>query len=324
MRTKEAARAAELAAAKGYVTSTQLEREGFDEDLARREVSAERWQRPLRGYHVPHRDRLNDVTLARLAVAYGGNGSLLTGLIAARALKLRWVPTLPGAQVLVPDDVRRRSTGLISVRRSAQCSTLTSWCWQGIAVAPAERIVLDAAMSVKTLGEARGLVLGAVEDRWTNADELTKLVSHEPRNGTALLRRAIRDAVDGSASPPEAELVDLLRGCRIPFLVNPELRLGGETIGFPDGYFVGLGAGWEVDSRERHEGEDEFDATLGRHTTFGGHGLVLAHPTPRRIRRTGADTAAAVLAVARARLAIPPQLREPQGLEVIPRGPVLR
>jgi hypothetical protein len=324
MRTQEAARAAELASAKGYLTSAELERNCFDEDLARREVSADRWQRPARGFYVPHREPLDDVTLARIAVEYGGDQSLLTGLIAARALKMRWVPTLPGAQVLVPDSVRRRSTDAIAVRRSAGYASLSGWCWQGIATAPAERIVLDAAMRLPSLGLVRGLVLGAVADRWTTPDELTDLLAHEPRNGTALLRQAVRDARDGSASPPEAELVDALRGCRIPFLVNPELRLGGRTIGFPDGYFVGLGAGWEVDSRERHEGEEAFDATLGRHTTFGGHGLVLAHPTPRRIRMDTAGTAAAVLTVAQARLLLPPSVREPAGLEVVPRGPVIQ
>lgn len=324
MRQDEAARAVQLAAELGYLTSARLRDGRFAEDLARREVAAHRWQRPLCGYYVPHAEPLDDLVLARLAVDYGGDQSLLTGLIGARALGLRWVPALPGAHVLVPADVRRRSCGQIRVRRSAGCVTLEPWDWQGVPVAPATRVVLDAAMSLHNLRDVRGLVLGAVADHRTTPAELNDLLSHEPRNGTALLRRAIRDAGEGSVSPPEAEMGDLLRGCGVPFLLNPELRIRGRTIGFPDGYFVGLGAGWEVDSRERHEGDESFDATLGRHTTFGGHGLVLAHPTPRRIRADGRGTANAVLEVARARLLLPTGLREPAGLEVIPRGPVLR
>ena len=119
-------------------------------------------------------------------------------------------------------------------------------------------------------------------------------------------------------------MADALRGCRLPFLLNPELRMNGKLLGYPDGYFLGLGAGWEVESRERHEGDESFDETLGRHTVFGGHGLVLAHPTPRRIRQDPVLAASSVLRVARARLLLPSGLREPQGLEVIPRGPVLR
>lgn len=323
MRVDEAVRAAKLAAHSGFLSVDDLSSGVFDPDLARREVAAGRWQRPIRGFYVPHTEAIDDETLARLAIAYAGDRSMLTGLIAARALKMRWVPSLPGAHVLVPAEVRRRSAGPIRVRRSAGCDALTAWNWRGLRVAPAERVVLDSALALDNLRDVRGLVLGAVSDQWTDADELTELLRHEPRNGTALLRRAIRDAHDGSASPPEAELVDNLRGCGIPFLVNPELKIYGKSIGFTDGYFVGLGAGWEVDSRERHEGDEQFDATLGRHTTFAGYGLVLAHPTPRRIRTRGADTVAAVLDVARARMAIPASLREPPGLEVIPRGPVI-
>lgn len=323
MRTDEAARAASLAAEVGFLTAADLALGKFDPDLARREVAAKRWQRPIRGFYVPHMQSLGDATLARLATTYAGERSLLTGLIAARALKLRWVPPLPGAHVLVPDEIRRRSAGPVQVRRSAGCDEGEASVWQGIRVAPPERVVLDSALTLRNLRDVRGLVLGAVADRWTTADELTELLRHEPRNGTALLRRAIRDARGGSASPPEAELVDLLRGCGIPFLVNPELRINGKSIGFPDGYFVGLGAGWEVDSRERHEGDEQFDATLGRHTSFAGHGLVLAHPTPRRIRTQSNETVAAIIAVARARMLIPAALREPAGLEVFPRGPTI-
>jgi hypothetical protein len=308
----------------GFVTPRQLTAAGLDEDLARREVAAKRWQRPLRGYYVPDTDPLPDLVLARIATAYAGRASLLTGLIAARALRLRWVPTLPGAQVLVPADVRRPSTRLVQVRRCAALPELTPTLWQGVRLAPAARVVLDGALGLNSLRDVRGLVLGAVADDLVTAEELAALLAGEPFNGTALLRQAINDAADGAASPPEAEMADALRGCRQPFLLNPELWIDGRLVGSPDGYFLGLGAGWEVDSRERHEGDESFDETLSRHTTFGGHGLVLAHPTPKRIRQRTATTASAVLAVARARLVLPAALREPPGLVVVPKGPILR
>src|SRR4051794_27200489 len=108
MRHPEAAKAAALAAQHGgFITAKQLATAGLDEDLARREVAAERWQRPIRGYYVPHAEPLSDVVLARIATSYAGPSSLVTGLLAARALRMRWVPTLPGAQVLVPAGRRR-------------------------------------------------------------------------------------------------------------------------------------------------------------------------------------------------------------------------
>jgi hypothetical protein len=324
MRTDEAARAAELAHESGFVTADQLRQAKFDVDLARREVAAGRWQGPVRGFYVPNVRPLEDATLARIAAAHGGKDALLTGLIAARALNMRWIPDLPGAQVLVPPEVRRRSWTLVGVRRCAAARRMTSWSWGGVRVAPPERIVLDLGLTVQNLQDVRGVVLGAVHDRWTTPGELTALLEREPRNGTALLRRAISNAAEGSVSPPEAELVDEMRGCGMPFLLNPELRRNGELLGYLDGYFVGLGAGWEVDSRERHDGDKSFDETLGRHTRLAGHGLMLAHPTPRQIRRDGPGTAAAVLAVAKARLLLPVALREPRDLVVVPRGPILR
>ena len=324
MRHHEAARAASLTNPGGLLTTQRLAATGFDEDLARREVGAGRWQRPARGRYLPSAERLDDLTLARVATSLAGERSLLTGLIAARALRLRWVPTRPGAQVLVPADVRRRSQDRIVVRRCAGIADLEPWLWHDVRVAPADRVLLDCALGLSELREIRGLVLGAVADDRASVEEMTRLLAAEPRNGTALLRRALRDAADGAASPPEAEMADALRGCTLPFLLNPELRLNGTLVGYPDGYFVGLGAGWEVDSRERHEGDESFDETLGRHTLFGGHVIVLAHPTPRRIRQDPMLAASGVLNVARARLLLPADLREPRGLEVIPRGPVLR
>ena len=324
MRQPEAARAADLAkAGGGFITTSDLTAAGIDEDLARREVAAGRWQRPARRIYVPDTEPLDDVLLARIAVAYAGPRAVITGLIAARALRMRWVPTRPGAQVLVAPEVRRRSVANIRVRRSAGLDALDTWTWHDMSVAPAARVVLDCGLVLPTLREVRGVVLGAVADKQTNPVELRELLSTEPRNGTALLRRATADALRGAASPPEAELADELHGCGQPFLLNPEMYVDGTFVGCLDGYFPGLGAGWEVDSRERHEGDASFDATLARHTVFGGHGIVLAHPTPRQIRADRPAVAAGVLAVATARLRLPPHAREPRGLRIVPRGPLV-
>jgi len=91
------------------------------------------------------------------------------------------------------------------------------------------------------------------------------------------------------------------------------------VLGQPDGWFVGLGLGWEVDSRRFHADDDRFDATLARHDRFGAHGLQLLHVTPRRARRLGASYADVLAAaVAARRLAAQPQ---PHGLVVRPFDP---
>jgi hypothetical protein len=277
-----------------------------------------------RGHYLPHAQTPAGPELAALVLDYAGPRALLTGHLAARAAGMRWVPDDERVQALVPAEVRRRPRPPFSVRRTAGFDELVPWLWHGLPMAPPPRIVLDTALATPSLRDVRGVVLGAVLDGWTTPEELAQLVACEPRNGTRLLNRAIRDASHGAASPPEAECADALRGCGLPFLLNAELWVGSRFVGKPDGYFVGLGAGWEVDSREHHETERDFDRTLARHDGFGGYGLVLAHLTPKRMRRDPAQAADAVLAVARRRLLLPPHLREPEGLRIVPKGPLLR
>ena len=220
----------------------------------------------------------------------------------------------------MPGEVRLRATGLVRVRRCAGLAGVGTRELDGLRVVGPARAVFDAALDGMTLGDVRGLVLGGVADGRVTAAQLRAVLAAEPHNGTGLLRRALRDADRGCASPPEAELVDGLVGCGYPFLVNPELRINGILLGYPDTWFVGRGCGAEMDSRERHEGDDAFDATLARHDRFGAHGLLLAHLTPRRFRASPRLATTAVLDVVRARSG----WTEPRGLEVIARGPVLR
>ncbi|CAN5303396.1 hypothetical protein BH24ACT10_BH24ACT10_02280 [soil metagenome] len=152
-------------------------------------------------------------------------------------------------------------------------------------------------------------------------DQLRAELEAGPRNGTALCRRALRDWEAGAWSAPEAEVADhAVADPRLPtLLLNPTLLIRGSVLGQPDGWFVGLGMGWEVDSRRFHADDDRFDATLARHDRFGRHGLQLLHVTPRRARRLGASYADVLAAaVAARRLAAQP---EPAGLLVRPFDP---
>ena len=132
----------------------------------------------------------------------------------------------------------------------------------------------------------------------------------------------MRDAERGAASPPEAELVDGLLGCGHPFYVNPEVRLNGRFVGCLDVYLLGTGVGGEVDSVERHGEQESLDDTLGRHDSITRDGLWLVHVTPSRYRANPAafqDRLLSAVSDRRAR-----GLGEPPGLQVIPRGPLLR
>lgn len=308
----------------GILDAQKLAALGVSRATADRRVRGGEWQRLASGLYLPGAQPPNRVQLAKAAQRYGGPYAVISGLLAAAALGLRWVPEPRQAMVLVGAERRLSSTQHIDVRRCAALADVATWRASDVTYAMGDRAVFDGALQLSTLRSVRGLVLGAVADRWTDVASQQQILSAEPRNGTALLRRALRDAERGCASPPEAELVDALLGCRLPFLVNPELYVDDVLVGSPDVWFVGLGCGSEMDSRERHEEDDDFDNTLGRHDRFGGHGLVLSHLTPRRFRRDPAAGIAAVLDVVRARQRLPTFFREPAGLRLVPHGPLLR
>lgn len=168
-------------------------------------------------------------------------------------------------------------------------------------MAPVSRAVVDAARETPTLRNVRGIVLGAVADRWVAVPTLKDVLATTQQNGSGLTRRALLDAERGCASPPEAELVDALVGRGVPFYVNPELRLHGRLLGSPDIWLPGLGTGGEIDSVERHEQDDAgVESTYDRHERITGFGLELVHLSVRRIRRD-VDEAPATCSSARGR-----------------------
>jgi hypothetical protein len=302
------------------VTTELLADAGVPRAVAARHVRAGRWQRPARGVYVTDARELTGLDLGRVARALTGGRVVVTGLVACRELGLRWVPGSSGVLVLVGAQVRTPSSGCVALRRTTDLATLPTWLRAGVDLAHPERAVVDAARELTRLRDVRGVVLGAVADRWVEPDGLRLLLDRTQRNGSGLCRRAIEDARRGCASPPEAELVDELIGCGRPFYANPALFLDGQAIGTPDAYFPGTGLGGEVESVERHGSEDGVETTYDRHERFAAAGVELAHLSVRRIRRDPAEAAGYLLS----RVAARPPGAEPPGLVVLPRGPLLR
>lgn len=185
-----------------------------------------------------------------------------------------------------------------------------------------ERAVVDGARRLKDLSAVRALVLGAVCRRFCAADDLRLEVESGPRRGSGLVRRAVDDAIAGAWSAPEAEVADLVSTCvrarRLPgFMLNPTLLLGDQRIGAPDGYLLGTGVGWQVDSRRHHSSDDDFDATLAAHDGYAAYGMTMLHVTPRRLRTLRSAWVDMLVAAAQANGA-----GEPAGLVVEPNGPV--
>jgi len=302
----------------GIVTTANLHAAGISRRLAERAVATQRWQRAARGIYVPHPPPLTNLDLVRAARAYVDGPMVVTGVVVLRELGLRWLPSIDSVHLRVPDSVRRTSSAAVRVTRTSGFDELTTWVRYGERMADPAQAVADAARHADGLRTARGIVLGAVADRWAGSEELRRRVDRGRRNGSALLHRAVSDAERGCASPPEAELVDALVGRGVPFLVNPEVSVAGRSLGFVDVWLLGTAVGGEVESVERHEGGGREESTYDRHERFRVDGLDLVHLSVRRIR---ADADEAVTHLLR-QAAAGPQV--PSGLVVRPRGPVLR
>ena len=314
-----------LPAARGLITDGVLTRAALT-DASLNDDLGDRLAREGGGLRLaPSTYRLGagpvtDLELVAAAAAHAGQDVVVTGLLALRLLGVPDVPHDDAVDVLVPAARRRTSTSHVRVHSTHR--TPATWLHaSGIRVAEPHRAVVDAACRMATLRAVRALVLGAVCQRWCGVGELRAELDARARNGTALCRRALRDAERGALSAPEAELADVVAADpRLPrFLLNPTLLVDGVRVGQPDGWFVGLGLGWEVDSRRHHADDEAFDATLARHDRFGTFGLQLLHVTPKRARLLGAGYADVLAAaVAARRRAVQP---EPSGLVVRPHDP---
>ena len=303
----------------GVLTREAVLAAGLDADGPDRLVRRGRAQRLAPSTYLVTDSPATDEQLVLAALAHAGADAVITGPLACRVLGLVDVPSSPAADVLVPAGRRRVSTPWVRVHPTTRPPRWWPHC-SGARVAEPHRAVVDTCRGRTDLREIRALLLAAVASGQCCVDALRVELDTGARHGTAMFRRALGDAERGAWSAPEAEVADVVRAARLPpFLLNPTLLIAGTVVGRPDGWFLGLGLGWEVESRRHHAGGEDFDATLARHDRFAAHGLQLLHVTPRRARALG-DRYAEVLRAAvnaRRRAASP----EPPGLVVRPYVP---
>jgi hypothetical protein len=306
----------------GVVSAAELRLAGADRHAVSR-ASRSAWQRPLTGIYVVDGRPITEPVRAHIAVKHAGPGAVVTGLLACRWHGLRWVPESTAVHVLVDPDRRRQSSNLwVLVRRFADLDQLETSAAHGLRVAPVAQAVVDGARELGSLRDVRGLVLGAVADKRCTTEELREILDRGAVAGTALARRACLDADRGAASPPEAELVDRLLRTGVPFYCNVEVWVGEQLLGIADVWLVGTGVGGELDSKECHGDADPLDRTLVRDKRFVRAGLDLGHISPRRFRDNPDGYCATLLAEAARRAAL--GLQEPEGLRLVPRGPLLQ
>jgi hypothetical protein len=106
-------------------------------ETAARRVRDGVWQRAAYGVYVTHNRPLSDSELLAAASAHVGSSLVVTGVVALRALRARWLPDIGGIHVLVRPDVAVRSNRLVRVQHTPVAEHLETWVRHGAAFAPA-------------------------------------------------------------------------------------------------------------------------------------------------------------------------------------------
>jgi hypothetical protein len=241
------------------------------------------WQRLFPSVYLtcPGRPTVDQLDMA--ALLYAGAYSMLTGRAALRRYGI--LPAATGTvDVLVPASRRRANLGDVRIHRTCRLPTLLAA--QGpIRYTLIPRAVTDAALETTSIRDMRAIVaVGVDRGRCRPVDLAAELGSSRLHNA-ATLRTVIADIADGIRSAPEGDLMDLIKRSGLPTpQYNPRLYVGAELLAVPDAWWEAVGVAAEVDSRQYHFDEADWEATMLRHDRMTVAGIRVLHFTPRRIR----------------------------------------
>jgi hypothetical protein len=273
----------------GVVSRAQALESGVSRHaLGHRLRSGGPWRVLLPGVYLMHSGSPSAAQREIAAMLYAGPHAVITAVAALRFYDFREIPRQAGGDtvdVLLPDRVRRVSTGWVLVHRS---TCMPHWIWglHGRRYVLPARAVTDTARTLTDLGQVRALVGHAVQNRHCAVDQLAAELRLGGRPNGALLRRVIAEVTAGVRSAPEAELRDLIIKAGLPVpLFNPRLYLpNGTFLACPDAWWPEAGVAIEIDSRQWHFGPDEWERTMSRHGDLGQYGIVTLHVTPHQLR----------------------------------------
>jgi hypothetical protein len=239
------------------------------------------WPALLPGVYLTHTGIATDDQRDMAALVYAGPRGVLTGAAALR----RHGITVSGdaVDVVVPEDVQRADAGFARLHRTVRLPR--GFCVAGeIRYALAPRAVADAARWLTDLGEVRAVVAGAVQRSLCPVERLVEELQQGPKQGSALLRRALAEVGDGVRSAAEGQLHALIKRAGLPMpMFNARLFAGRNFLAVPDCWWPDAGVAAEVDSREWHLSPRDWENTLARQARMAAAGIIVLHFPPSRI-----------------------------------------
>jgi very-short-patch-repair endonuclease len=265
------------------LTRDDAVRWGFSRNAIRHRVEIGRWRRVLPRTYLTV-DTFTWTDHLRAALAFAGEGALLSGGAALFGPDLRSVQRPTTVLVLVPYSCRARSTRWVRVRRTRRFPPAA--LAPGPRRAPTARAVADLALELRTLDDVRAVVAEVVRRECCDVGELATELEDGPRNGSAFLREAIDEVGAGAWSAPEARAATLLRRAGLPeFEQNARIELSNGRYVIADFLWRSLRAVLEIDSDAHHALAGDADRTSDRHLWLSTDGYSVVHRTPRAVYR---------------------------------------
>jgi hypothetical protein len=275
----------------GVISRSQALECGLSKEGVRYQVrDGGSWQRLLPGVYLMHTGIATDDQRDMAALLYAGQRGVLTGPAALRRHGIAVTPA-DVVDVLVPQEVQRVGAGFVCLHRTARLPR--GFCVEGeIRYALPPRAVADAARGLTDIGEVRAVVAGAVQRGICAIGHLKEELDQGPKQGSALLRRALAEVADGVRSAAEGQLHALIKRAGLPApLFNPRLFVGRAFLAVPDCWWPDVGVAAEVDSRAWHLSPRDHENTLARHARMSAVGIIVLHFTPRQISRQPSEVA---------------------------------
>lgn len=231
----------------------------------------------------------------RAALAFVGDGSVLSGAAALTDASLRSIQRPSIVLVLAPITTRARSIAWVRVRPTRRLPPAA--LRPGPASAPRARAVADHALQTARLDDVRALVAEVVRRRLCTIDDLLVELDAGPRNGSRNLRLAIEEVRGGAWSAPEARAARLLTAAGVPlFEQNVRIDLPDGSHLIVDFLWRALRAVLEIDSDEHHGLPADADATDTRHVLLESLGYSVVHRRPSFVMRQPSAFTAGIVA----------------------------
>ena len=238
------------------------------------------WQRLHPGVVLAHSGRPSVRERLLGALAYGGEGTVLTGLCALRLYGLRSASGPALLHVLVPHERHRQGRPGLVVERTR---TLPELRYRGgLPVAPPARAVVDACRNLDRLDDVRELVAEAVQTGTCTVAEIEEALQQAARQRSALPREVLREVAAGVRSAAEARVREVFARHGIP---QPRWNwslytVDGEFIGTPDALWEDIGGAAQIDSMAWHLSPDRYKATQRRQRALTAHGVPVLVVAP--------------------------------------------